>query len=104
MGARRMACEGTSMGEVVIHLRRPALMTAEIHTWLGQRVGEGQTVLALGRLERSRHGELLLRVEVGAQSVDVAGQDLADLMMDMRLLGLRPALVADSPGPDGDAS
>ena len=68
-------------------------MTAEMRAWLSQRVAVGQTALALGRLERSDRGELLLRIEVGAESVAAAEQDLADLLTDMRLLGLRPALV-----------
>lgn len=109
MAARPVAWEGVTMAEVVIRLQRPALMTAEVRMWLGQRVGEGQPMVALGRLERSDHGELLLRVEVADQSVSAAEHDLADLMTDMRLLGLRPALARDglgrgSPKPDDDSA
>jgi hypothetical protein len=81
------------VAEVLVRLQRPALMTAEMRAWLSQRVANGQSALALGRLERSDRGELVLRIEVEAESVAAAQQDLADLLTDMRLLGLRPALV-----------
>jgi hypothetical protein len=39
---------------------------------------------------------LLLRVQVRADSIEAAEEQLADLMMDMRLLGLRPTVVSAS--------
>ncbi|MBV9195302.1 MAG: hypothetical protein JO168_14250 [Solirubrobacterales bacterium] len=51
-------------------------------------------MLARERANGSR-GALLLRVEVPSPSGEAAQSDVADLMTDLRLLGLRPALVSE---------
>lgn len=91
------------MTEVVIRLQRPVLMTSEMRAWLSQGVRAERPALAL-RLERADRGALLLRVELGSESIHAAEQELADLMMDMRLLGLRPTRVSDSSLPGGGDS
>lgn len=83
---------------VLIRLQRPASLTSEMRAWISQRLGAGYAGLALGKLQRSELGDLVLRVYVREESVASADQDLADLMMDMRLLGLRPSLVGDTSG------
>jgi len=82
------------MAEVVIRLERPALLTPELRAWINHRLGAGRAVLTRGRLNGSERGALLLRVEMGSTAHGVE-EDVADLMTDLRLLGLRPTLVSE---------
>jgi hypothetical protein len=83
------------VAEVLIRLERPASLTPELRAWLGNRVGAGRAVLARGRLNGSRSCALLLRLEVHSESCDAVHEEVADLMTDLRLLGLRPTLVSE---------
>ena len=96
------------MPEVLIRLERPALVTPELRAWLADRMDGGRAVLARERTNGSDRGALLLRVEMGTHPPgahppgthppDSDGEvqdEVGDLMTDLRLLGLRPALVSE---------
>jgi hypothetical protein len=83
------------MSEVLIRLQRPALLTPELRAWLADRMNGGRAVLSRERTNGSDRGDLLLRVEIGAHPNDGVQEEVADLMTDLRLLGLRPALVSE---------
>lgn len=83
------------MAEVLIRLERPALLTPELRAWLAHRMDRGRAVLTRERTNGSERGALLLRVEVHGESDDGMQDEVADLMTDLRLLGLRPALVSE---------
>jgi hypothetical protein len=83
------------MPEVLIRLERPALLTPELRAWLADRMDGGRAVLARERTNGSDRGALLLRVEMGSDSYDEVQDEVGDLMTDLRLLGLRPALVSE---------
>lgn len=83
------------MPEVLIRLERPALLTPELRAWLADRMDRGRAVLARERTNGSDRGALLLRVEIGDDSDDEVQDEVGDLMTDLRLLGLRPALVSE---------
>jgi hypothetical protein len=83
------------MSEVLIRLERPALLTPELRAWLADRMDGGRAVLARERTNGSDRGALLLRVEMPEDSDDEVQDEVGDLMTDLRLLGLRPALVSE---------
>jgi hypothetical protein len=83
------------MPEVLIRLERPALLTPELRAWLADRMDGGRAVLARERTNGSDRGALLLRVEMASDSDDDVQDEVGDLMTDLRLLGLRPALVSE---------
>jgi hypothetical protein len=90
------------MTEVLIRLQRPALLTPELRAWLADRMDGGRAVLSRERTNGSDRGDLLLRVEVAAHPPDTPNgsgngvhDEVGDLMTDLRLLGLRPALVSE---------
>ena len=85
------------MAEVLIRLERPALLTSELRAWLADRMDGGRATLARERSNGSDRGALLLRVEVTHAPDDDEQGDVSDLMTDLRLLGLRPALVSGQP-------
>jgi hypothetical protein len=82
------------MSEALIRLERPALLTPELRAWLADRMEGGRAVLARERRNGSDRGALLLRVEL-RDSNGGAQEEVTDLMTDLRLLGLRPALVSE---------
>jgi hypothetical protein len=83
------------MAEVLIRLQRPALLTPELRAWLAERMDGGRAVLARERSNGSDRGALLLRLEVPNGSAEALESEVADLLTDLRLLGLRPALVSE---------
>jgi hypothetical protein len=83
------------MSEVLIRLERPALLTPELRAWLADRMDGGRAVLARERTNGSHRGALLLRVELRDGLNGGASDEVTDLMTDLRLLGLRPALVSE---------
>jgi hypothetical protein len=83
------------MPEVLIRLERPALLTPELRAWLADRMDGGRAVLARERANGSHRGALLLRVELRDHNNGGAQHQVTDLMTDLRLLGLRPALVSE---------
>ena len=85
------------MAEVVITFHRPPSMSAsEMRAWVVDRALARRRALVLSVPDASspQHG-LRLRVEIDDSKRETAEDELADLMMDMRLLGLRPAVVGD---------
>ncbi len=82
------------MVEVLIRLERPALLTPELRAWINHRLHAGRTILTRGRLNGSDHGALMLRVEMTSVG-DELDEEVAELMTDLRLLGLRPTLVSE---------
>jgi hypothetical protein len=82
------------VAEVLIRLQRPAFVTPELRAWLADRVDGGRAVLARERSNGSHRGALMLRLEVQGDSDDAVENEVTDLMTDLRLLGLRPALVS----------
>jgi hypothetical protein len=95
MGRAVVAGQPSGMSEAVIRLERPALVTAELRAWINHRLGSGRAVLSRSRLNGSGPPTLLLRVELDSESDEAANDEVTDLMTDLRLLGLRPALVAE---------
>jgi hypothetical protein len=83
------------MAEILIRLQRPAFLTPELRAWLADRMDGGRAVLARERTNGSDRGALLLRVEVPREYDEAVEDEVADLMTDLRLLGLRPALVSE---------
>jgi hypothetical protein len=85
------------VSEVWISFQRPASMTElEMRSWITKRAGAGQPELALRGRAGSPDQARLLRAELHAESIESADEQLADLMMDMRLLGLRPSIVSSA--------
>jgi hypothetical protein len=83
------------MAEVVIAFHRPGSMTAsEMRAWVIDRALVRQRALALSIPEPSLGEGMRLRVEIDDSAADTAEEELSDLMMDMRLLGFRPAVVS----------
>ena len=68
-----------------------------MRTWVDQRMASGSPPVTLDRPDGSGDDDLL-RATVSARS-PAAEDQLADLMMDMHLLGLQPSVV---PEPDRD--
>lgn len=82
------------MAEVVIgFVPPPSLNEEEMYAWVADRAGAQHRALALSAPECLDGSGLRLRVEIDDGASDAGAEELADLMMDMRLLGLRPAVV-----------
>jgi hypothetical protein len=80
------------MAEVLIFLQRPRTMTeAEMRAWVADRARDHQPRLAVGETDGEHDQQALLRIVVAADSPTAANSQLLDLMMDMRLVGLRPS-------------
>jgi hypothetical protein len=78
--------------EVLISFSRPAsLGESEMRAWIAERARDRGPALTLGRPDDAR--QHLLRVRMHAEGAESAQEQLTDLMLDMRLLGLRPAVV-----------
>jgi hypothetical protein len=78
----------------VISFQRPASMSeSEMRAWIAERARAHQPRLALGAQHGSDNEHRLLRVKVPAHGDGAADEQLAELMMDMRLLGLRPMVL-----------
>lgn len=72
---------------------------AELRSWVDQRVGAGRPALALGR-DGGLDTRELLWVTAATDGVSTTEDQIADLILDMRLLGMRPTVMA---GDDGVA-
>ena len=68
----------------------------EMRSWITKRAAGGQPALALRGRDGSSNQARLLRAELHAESIESADEQLADLIMDMRLLGLRPSVVSSA--------
>jgi hypothetical protein len=83
------------VAEVLIAFERPASMSkSEMRTWVSERGRAGPPAIALGGADGAEGDDRVLRVDVRGDSTGAVEDLLADLMMDMRLLGLRPTIVS----------
>jgi hypothetical protein len=94
MESRSSACQPPGMAEILIRLERPASLTPELRAWLADRTDGGGAVLSRERANGGDRGALLLRVDIRDDTDGGVEDEVADLMTDLRLLGLRPALVS----------
>lgn len=79
---------------MVISFQAPASMSAaEVRAWVIERALLGRRALVLTVPDPSFGQGLRLRVELDEREAEAAEEELADLIMDMRLLGLRPAVL-----------
>jgi hypothetical protein len=65
-----------------------------MRAWVIERALVGQRALVLSVPEASWGQGLRLRVEIDDRAAETAEEELADLMMDMRLLGLAPEILS----------
>jgi len=87
-------CDFEPMAEVVIAFRRPPQMSpSQMQEWVTDVTLAGQRALAVSAPEESANDGLHLRVQIDDGAVETGVEELADLMTDMRLLGLRPAVL-----------
>jgi len=85
------------VSEVLISFRRPPSMSkSEMRAWIIERARRQQPTLALTDADGSGSPSLL-HVDLRPDPKVPLEEQLTDLMMDMRLLGLRPRIVS----PDG---
>ncbi len=83
------------MTEVLISYKMPAsLSEIEIQAWINKQATSRQPALILTSRHLGDGPVLILRVAPGSSSATAANEQLADLMMDMRLLGLCPTVVS----------
>ncbi len=80
------------MAEVVIALSPPASLTPELRAWIRQRPNGGRAVLTRRRASQSDPGALVLRMDLAQAPGASADEEIAELITDLRLLGLRPVL------------
>jgi hypothetical protein len=85
-----------AMDEVLISFSRPvSLGESEMRAWIAERSRHLGPSLSLGRADHTRQHTLRVRMHMdGGESAE---EQLTDLMLDMRLLGLRPAVVEAPP-------
>ena len=82
------------MAEVVIAFRRPPQMSpSQLEEWVSDVTLAGQRALVVSAPEESTDDGLRLQVQIDDDAVRTSVEELADLMTDMRLLGLRPEVV-----------
>lgn len=81
---------------MLISFRRPTSMSkSEMRAWVSDRAQTRGPALTLDETDHSDgRAAMLLRVEVQSDSIEAAEEQLEDLMLDMRLLGLRPAVLS----------
>jgi hypothetical protein len=84
--------------EVLVFIHRPAALgDAEMRVWLMSCARDYAPELTVAEVNDSDCQVGLVRFEVHAQSPEDARAQLSELMMDMRLVGLRPAFAAGIP-------
>jgi hypothetical protein len=94
MVVARSSCDVEFMAEVVIAFHRPPQMSAsQMQEWVDDLALAPQRALAVSAPEQSAKDGLRLRVRIDDEAVATGVEELADLMADMRLLGLRPAVI-----------
>ena len=94
------------MIEVLISYQLPeSLAEAELRSWLGDQMrvlsGEAAEVQPPGSAD-DPHRNYLLRFALGTDPTRSADDRIAELVTDMRMLGLRPETVAVHRAPQGD--
>jgi hypothetical protein len=82
------------VNEVLISFSRPAsLGESEMRAWIAERARDRGTALMLAKPDDS--SLRVLRVRMHAASHEALQEEVTDLMLDMRLLGLRPSVLAE---------
>jgi hypothetical protein len=95
MVVARPSCDLDPMAEVVIAFHRPPQMSAsQMQEWVSDLTLAPQRALAVSAPVQSANDGLRLRVRIDDGAVEAGVEELADLMTDMRLLGLRPAVIS----------
>ena len=92
MDLRACRRHALSMAEVVVELSPPASLTPELRAWIRQRPNGGRAVLTRRRGSDLDPGALVLRVDLVEEPGTSADDEIAELITDLRLLGLRPVL------------
>lgn len=73
--------------------RHSSISSTDIRGWVSERARAGPPAITLDEAGRGESDPLVLRVEVREDCTEAVGDQLAELVMDMRLLGLRPTVV-----------
>jgi hypothetical protein len=66
---------------------------SEMRAWISERAQPRSPAITLDVTDGADRDPQVLRVEVQGEWTETADDQLADLMMDMRLLGLRPTIM-----------
>ena len=77
---------------------------SEMHAWISERAQPRSPAIAVDLIDGAKQGLHVVRVESRGDWTDAADEQLADLMMDMRLLGLRPTIMSAPGRGGGDGS
>lgn len=77
--------------------RHSSISATDIRGWVNERARAGPPAITLDETDRGESDPLLLRVKVQEDCTEAVEDQLAELMMDMRLLGLRPTVVPGQP-------
>jgi hypothetical protein len=70
---------------------------SEMRAWMNERAQARSPAITLGVTDGAGRDPQVLRVKVRGDWTEAADDQLADLIMDMRLLGLRPTIMS-APG------
>lgn len=80
--------------ELLIGFTRPESMSdSQMRSWINDRARTGRPALTVGRAGAAEAHELLW-VTAASDAVSSAEDQVSDLLLDMRLLGLRPTIMA----------
>jgi hypothetical protein len=69
-----------------------SISATDIRGWVRERARAGPPAIALDETDPGESDPLVLRVKVREDGAEAVEDQLAELMMDMRLLGLRPTV------------
>jgi hypothetical protein len=81
---------------------RPAMSRSDMRDWISERPQPRSPAIRVGLIDDAKQGPQVLRVEARGNWTDAAEEQLADLLMDMRLLGMRPTLMTAHSRGEGD--
>lgn len=78
---------------MIAFTRPPSMTASEMRAWVIQRTLVRHRALALSVPDASWGKGFRLRVQTDDNLIELADDEFSELMMDMRLLGFRPAVV-----------
>jgi hypothetical protein len=78
---------------LITFARHSSISETEMRGWVSERARAGPPAITLDETDRGESNPLVLRVEVREDCTEAVEDQLAELLMDMRLLGLRPTVV-----------
>ena len=73
-----------------------------MRAWISERAQPRSPAIAVDLIDGAKQGPDVLRVETRGDWTDAAAEQLADLLTDMRLLGLRPTVMFVAGQGEGD--